>query len=263
MRQSKFEIRRTLISDELKKNNLLPIGNLVEILGVSGETVRQDLIALENEGLINRYHGSVVLVPDEKESKEKSLQERKRIFTNIKLRIAEEVYKHLPKERNAVIGLDVGNTVWHLAKLLKDRAPRTILTNSQEIVELYANDPNNEVYCTGGLLRTFDKGFYGPWTVRNIHNISLAAVVLSSSGVKNWKGLGGISFEDSDAKRAYVKNSAFTIAMLDSSKFSQCSLVEAVPWSDIDLLVTDSRISEEERENLSQQVSMIVVPIED
>jgi DeoR/GlpR family transcriptional regulator of sugar metabolism len=262
MRKSNYELRRKLILNELKKNRLLPIGKLAEFLDVSGETVRQDLISLENEGLVNRYHGSVVLVPDSEDSKEISLQERKKIFTTVKMRIAEEVYKHLPKERNAVIGLDVGNTVWHLAKLLKEREDRTIVTNSQEIVELYANDPNNEVYCTGGLLRTFDNGFYGPWTIHSIQSTSIAAVVLSSGGVKNWQGLGGISFEDGDAKRAYVKNSAFTIAMLDSSKFSQCSLVEAVPWSDIDLLVTDSGLSDVDRERISQQVELIVVPVD-
>lgn len=260
-RKSKYEKRRIRILEELANNSLLPSSKLAKILEVSGETIRQDLIALEKEGLINRYHGSVVLASAAEDLQEISIQERKKIFTEVKMQIAEEVYKHLPKERNGVIGLDIGNTVWHLAKLLKEREQRTIVTNSQEIVELYANDPNNEVYCTGGLFRTFDKGMYGPWTTRNIQSTSMAAVVLSSSGVKNYEGLGAISFEDAEAKRAYVQNSALAIAMLDSSKFSHCSLVEAVPWSDIDLLVTDSGISDEDRARLEQLVTLIVVPV--
>jgi DeoR/GlpR family transcriptional regulator of sugar metabolism len=259
MKKSNYNERKSRILEVLEKKHLLPIAEIVSMLEVSSETIRQDLIKLEKDGLIHRYHGSAVFIYDEKDIVEKSLVERKEIFTTTKMKIAEEVYRHLPKERSAVIGLDVGNTVWHLAKIIKERDQRTIITNSQEIVELFGESSNSEIYCTGGLLRSFDKGFYGPWTIRNINSTSMAAVVLSSGGVKNWNGLGAISFEDGDVKRAYVKNSEFVIAMLDSSKFNQSAFVEAVRWEDIDLVVTDKGISDNDLEKISLITKIIVV----
>lgn len=256
MRYISFSDRKRLILDSLADNRVLPVSEIAAGLPVSGETLRKDLILMEQEGLVRRYHGSVALIAQG--AVEMSIAERRTIYTATKMKLAEEVYKYLPKDRNMVLGLDVGNTVWHLAKLLLDRERCTIVTNSQEIVELYANQSKSEVYCTGGLLRDYDGGFYGPWTVRNINTASMGAVVLSSAGVKNQNGLGGISFEDAEAKRAYIKNGALVIAMIDSSKFSQCAMVRAVPWEDVDILVTDRGIPDQDREYLERLVKLAV-----
>jgi DeoR/GlpR family transcriptional regulator of sugar metabolism len=260
VRRDTFSDRKKYILDNLWERKVIPISELTAQAQVSGETVRKDLIAMEAEGLVRRYHGSVALVvPDQHFTGEKSIEERRASYTGIKMKLAEEAYRHLPKERHAIIGLDVGNTVWHLAKLLVERERCTIVTNSQEIVELCVHHSKSEVYCTGGLLRDYDKGFFGPWTVRSIATASMSAVVLSSAGVKNRNGLGGVSFEDAEAKRAYVKNSAMVIAMLDSSKFNQCAFVDAVSWEEVDLLVTDTGIPEEDRLLLEKTVKKVVM----
>ncbi|MDR1373867.1 MAG: DeoR/GlpR family DNA-binding transcription regulator [Treponema sp.] len=256
MRYTSFSDRKKFILNNLADRKVLPVSEIAAGFPVSGETLRKDLILMEREGLVRRYHGSVALVSQG--AAKMSIAERRTIYTATKMKLAEEVYRHLPKDRNTVIGLDVGNTVWHLAKLLLDRERRTIVTNSQEIVELYANQSKSEVYCTGGLQRDYDRGFYGPWTVRNINTASMSAVVLSSAGVKNQNGLGGVSFEDAEAKRAYRKNSALVIAMIDSSKFSQCAMVSAVPWEDVDILVTDRGIPDQDRECLKKLVKLAV-----
>ena len=165
------------------------------------------------------------LIPQKDSLTESPIEVRRMLLTSTKMKLAEEVYKHLPRNKDEVIGLDVGTTTWHLAKLLTERDRRTIVTNSQEIAELYLNKPDSNLYSTGGLLRAFDNGFYGPWAVRNISSTHMTASVLSTAGVKNWNGIGGVSFEDGEIKRAYLKNSELVIAMLDSSKFSQCTLM--------------------------------------
>jgi DeoR/GlpR family transcriptional regulator of sugar metabolism len=257
MRNNSFFDRKQIILDSLAENRVLSVSEIASRIPVSSETLRKDLIFMEREGLVRRYHGSVVLTDGS--LAEMSIVQRRTIYTSVKMKLAEEVYKHLPRNRDMVLGLDVGNTVWHLAKLLLDREGCTIVTNSQEIVELYASQSKSEVYCTGGLLRDYDRGLYGPWTIRNINSISMGAVVLSTAGVKNQNGIGGISFEDADAKRAYAKNSALVIAMMDSSKFSQCAMVDGVPWEDVDILVTDNGIPDEDRERLGGLVKLAVV----
>jgi DeoR/GlpR family transcriptional regulator of sugar metabolism len=257
MRQNSFSDRKKFILDKLLGNAVLPISEIADQVQASHETVRKDLIAMEREGLVRRYHGSVALTNGS--STEMSIAQRRNICTAVKAKLAEEVYKYLPGDLDVAVGLDVGTTVWHLAKLLAERERRIIVTNSQEIVELYAGKSESEVYCTGGLLRNYDKGFYGPWTVRSINTASMGAVVLCTAGVKNQNGLGGISFEDADAKKAYAKNSALVIAMMDSSKFSQCALVDAVPWEEVDILVTDGGIPNQDRERLNRLVKLAIV----
>jgi DeoR/GlpR family transcriptional regulator of sugar metabolism len=49
------------------------------------------------------------------------------------------------------------------------------------------------------------------------------------------------------------------IAMLDSSKFERHALLDAVPWEEVDLLVTDKGIPQEEYKRLKEQMQVVVV----
>ena len=257
MRGMRLTDRRNKILELLAWQEELPVSQLISVLQVSHETVRKDLIEMERQGLVRRTHGRVSLVRNS-EKQDDEISRRAFLNQEAKERIAAEVVRHVP-EGDFSVGLDVGNTTWHVAKQLVKRQDITVVTNSLDIAQLYAQEKNSGIQCTGGTLRVFDNGFYGYWTRENLKSINMCVSVLGTSGIMELDGIGAVSFDDRDVKKLYVKNSQFVIAAFDSSKCTRGTMVEGVPWSDIDLVVTDEAMPEEDRRRIRQQTELIIV----
>ena len=58
------EDRRSKTSELLSLQGFMSLAELVDALGVSESTIRRDLEALEQQGLIRRTHGGAVYVAD-------------------------------------------------------------------------------------------------------------------------------------------------------------------------------------------------------
>ena len=54
--------RKQIILDQVNLNHSVTVARLVELLGVSTETVRRDLEDLENNNMLTRVHGGAVSV---------------------------------------------------------------------------------------------------------------------------------------------------------------------------------------------------------
>ena len=57
------EERQMQICDLLSARNAVQIGELAAQFQVSAETIRRDLLALEQQGLLRRTHGGAVSLP--------------------------------------------------------------------------------------------------------------------------------------------------------------------------------------------------------
>ncbi len=249
--------RRKTILDMLAKHRVVAIRDLLAMFDVSEETVRKDLIAMEQQKILLRRHGSVELIESGSEA---TVDIRSAENLLAKERIAAAAMNLIPCKDGDVIALDSGSTTWCLAKLLAERKGQTIVTNSMKIADAFAASPmKNDVYCAGGLLRGLDKSFYGPWTFRNLSSIHTTVAVLGSNGVRIRDVIGAVSYEDADVKRAYAHNSQRNIAIFDSSKFTTGTLLEAVRWEEISLVITDDGIPDEDRERVEKATKLLIV----
>ena len=59
-----IEDRRTKAGELLARQGFMSLAELVDILDVSESTVRRDLEALEQQGLVRRTHGGAVYIKD-------------------------------------------------------------------------------------------------------------------------------------------------------------------------------------------------------
>lgn len=241
----------------LAEQDELPVSYLISTLKVSDETIRKDLIEMERQGMIQRMHGRVRLIR-KNDNQDEAIWQRASQNQEAKERIAAEVMRHIP-DGDFSVGLDVGNTTWHVAKLLVKKLNITVVTNSLDIAQLYAQEKNSAIQFTGGALRIIDNGFYGYWTRENLKGVNMSVSVLGTSGIMECDGIGAVSFDDRDVKKLYAKNSRLVIAAFDSSKCTRGTMVDGVPWSDIDLVITDDGMPEEDRRRIEQQTKLIVV----
>lgn len=62
--------RRAQLLDELQRQGMVRVSDLVELLGVAAVTIRRDISQLAAEGLVRRVHGGVTLIVAEDKSDE-------------------------------------------------------------------------------------------------------------------------------------------------------------------------------------------------
>ena len=255
MNASSVVNRRNKILQQLSINGSVRITDLIALLNVSDETIRKDLQAMEERGILKREHGGATLISGNEEDE---IDRRNTENMEAKNRIAREALKYIPAGEPMAIALDAGSTSYCLAQLLAQRSGQTIITSSIPVAELFNGD-KNDVYLLGGKLRQKDRSLYGQWALNFIGSIRISVAILGSSGVKNRNGLCAVTFDDADIKHAYIKNSERSIALLDSSKFQKCSMVESARWEDLGMVITDDGIQEEDRVVLSKKTNLIVV----
>ncbi|WP_343247373.1 DeoR/GlpR family DNA-binding transcription regulator [Diplocloster hominis] len=248
--------RRNKILEALSSRHTLLVSDLVAELEVSNETIRKDLIEMENQGMVERKHGRVNLLINYVDD---LMYVRTTTNQSAKERIAAETIKHLPEGNSVFVGLDVGNTVWHVAKLLVSDPTKIVVTSSLDAANIYAEAGNPRLYCTGGQLREVDRGFYGYWSLQNLKSIHMSVCVLGSVGIVNRDGIGAVSFDDRDAKLLYAKNSDMRIAIFDSTKCARGTLVEGLPWEAIDLVISDTGMPEADRERIEAKTRLVLV----
>ncbi len=257
MRAEHYNKRRKQILDVLAREKTARVSELESMFSVSNETIRKDLIAMEKQRVIVRRHGEVELLSG---GFEDAVDIRAAQRLDTKMRIARAALSHIPNKEGDVVGLDAGSSTWCLARLLAERKGQTVVTHSMDIADVFAaSDLSNSVYCAGGVVRTVDKSLYGPWTIRNLSSIRMTVSVLGTNGVLNWQGLGAVSYDDADVKLAYARNSEYVVAVFDSSKFVTSTLLESVPWGEIDLIITDEGIPEADRARIEGKTQLIIV----
>src|SRR5512138_247703 len=143
----------------IRESGVIRVEDLCRRLNVSAATVRRDLDQLERLGAIQRVHGGAVSV--ESRLEEPLFEDKTSLAAREKRRIAEAALQLI--EPGDTIYLDGGSTVLELARLLRDRANLTVVTNSLRAAsELSGHGPR--LIMVGGELRRLSETLVGPLT---------------------------------------------------------------------------------------------------
>ena len=236
------EIRRLILDGALP-----PMGELAGRFGVSRETIRKDLLALEKDGLGRKGYGGTFIV--------EAVQERKlalRLAENVdkKAAIARAALGHIPG--GSTVLLDAGSTTLELARLLKGVPDLHIVTNSATIPQLLVDCPST-VSCLGGDLRKTSLAFTGPWTLAGIRSLRADVAFLGADAL-DADGPCTSVVAEAEVKRAMAATACQCVVLCDSTKLSKRSGVPICPWGDVDLLITDGEIPDEDAKRLEQWV---------
>ena len=108
------EERQQLIVGLITASGRASVTDLAERFGITTETVRRDLAALENAGNVRRVHGGAVSA-DRFSTNEESFLVRTDQRQPEKTRIAEAALALIPQDRSGSILLDAGSTTESLA----------------------------------------------------------------------------------------------------------------------------------------------------
>lgn len=235
--------RQELIERLLLEEGRVAVVDLAERFGVTTETVRRDLDALELSGALRRVHGGAVAV-DRASTAEASVLERSGLRTDTKLRIAARALDTLGDGFRGSLYLDAGTTTGAVAQLLPARLSASggeaeVVTHSLTLAPALAAADRVSLTVVGGRIRGVTAAAVGASTVRAIESLRPDIVFVGVNGVSAGFGLSTPDPEEAAVKEAIVRTARRVVVLADSSKFQQESLVSFAALDAVDVLVTD------------------------
>jgi len=237
-----IEQRHSRLQELLAQRGMSDLESLSAELRVSQSTVRRDLDSLESRGLVRRTHGGVIWVGDKSNgTRAYAFDQRMSIDLDAKRQIAKAAAKLVQSGQTVLI--DGGTTTFHLAEQLLGQSLQ-IVTNSLPIANLFINDENVELILTGGLMYPRYGVLLGPMTESVIGTIHTKTLFLSVAGIHNAQ-LYNQNLLLVHAEQRMMKQAQQTVLLADSGKFGQQALARLCDLGEIDIVVSDARLSDE------------------
>lgn len=224
--------RQEKIIELLKGRDYASVRLLCSLLFASEPTIRRDLTALEQEGLIRRSHGGAMLVRDELS---RPLAFRKETMQAEKRRIAQRAAELVPQ--GAVLFIDASTTATHLIPHLKDKNV-TVITNGLATLNLL-QEQKIKAKCIGGDLLHSSMCFAGRAAERFIEELHADLLFFSISSLNEQGEITDYSEEETYLRQALLKHARKRILLLDHSKFSKTATFRLCTLEEIDGIITD------------------------
>ena len=230
--------RRGRLIDFIRSRGFAALDDLVRELGVSESTIRRDLDALEEQGAARRTHGGVLYSGGLPRLAE--FDERQPFHWAAKRAIAARAA--LAIDDGETVLLDGGTTTYEVARLLVGRSLQ-VVTNSLPVANLFASEARTDLVLLGGYVSPRTGVCLGPYANELLGRLHVTTTVLSAAGIAE-EGLFNSHLLLAETEQAMLRAAGRTIVVADSSKFGRKSLTLVSGLDAVDLVVSDSGLSE-------------------
>jgi len=230
------EARRDRLAGLLKQHRYLPLSQLCKRLNISEATARRDLTALVKAKRITRTYGGAL---SDFSNTFASFAERQGKAETAKRRIAKSALRHLKPGTTCYI--DAGTTMLYLADALRRNpvSSITIATNNLPVAEVLAEVEGLEVHLIGGLLLGRQSVLLGDKACEGALRWKFDLAFLGAEGMTE-RGLFNSQEDVVRYQRIVASRSNRVAFCVDATKLGHEAAQFLLPWSRIDLLLTDA-----------------------
>ena len=228
--------RQSIILDRLAKEGTLSVALLSRGLGVSEVTVRSDLKDLEEKGFVGRTRGGAY------PAFYKDILERQRLNVEEKNRIAAAAAEFIRDDDRIMI--EAGTTTALIVKYLAGRRGVQIVTNSTLVFSYARLNPGLNIILSGGVFRKETESLVGPIALRAIMEFNARLAFVGTDGFSVERGMTTQLVEGGEIVKAMKLRAEETWLVADSSKYGKSGFVSVLGLSEVDGIITDSRIGE-------------------
>jgi DeoR/GlpR family transcriptional regulator of sugar metabolism len=250
------EKRLDAIAELVLASGTLRIDELSEVFSVSSMTIHRDLDLLDQRGILRKTRGAATAVAS-------SLFEAS---TEYRIRQSKQAKKSLALAALALIEpgqsvmMDDSTTGLHLARLLPEKLPLTVITNFQRVADLLIDNPGIQTIMTGGQFYRWCDAYMGTIALNAVHSLRADIVFMSSPAVT--KGVCYHQHHDTVLlKQAMIESAEHKVLYLDHTKFKMRALHAHLKISDFDTVIVDSETAPENILQIEDTgVRLIVAP---
>jgi DeoR/GlpR family transcriptional regulator of sugar metabolism len=249
--------RQAAILDRVRVTGGVRVTELAAEFGVSDMTIRRDLEALADRGLLAKVHGGATVAgpgsTDEPGFEAKSVRQRAEKAA-IGARAARLVTPGM------AVGLSAGTTTVALARRLLGVAGLTVVTNSIPVADLFhrGGRADQTVVLTGGV-RTPSDALVGPVAVNAIRSLHLDLVFLGVHGMSERAGFTTPNLMEAETNRALIAAAERLVVLADHSKWETVGISSMAALAQAHTVVGDPGLPERARAVLREHVADLLI----
>lgn len=235
MKETSVAERRQEILARVNQGGRAAVADLSQEFGVSEVTIRADLQALADSGLVLRTHGGAIPATA-------SLQ-----YLSLSLRLQQQVLEkaHIGAAAAALIAdgdaiiLDSSSTALAIAQCLKNRRYLTVITNGLAIAQELLDAAGVNVVVIGGTLRRDTASLIGTAGLEMVRRFNVQRGFFGAHGLTLAEGLTDVSADEADIKRPLVAMCREAVAVLDATKWGRAGVASFADITQIHKIITD------------------------
>ncbi|WP_374535516.1 DeoR/GlpR family DNA-binding transcription regulator [Chitinimonas taiwanensis] len=206
--------RRQFILDALTRDGRVEVAQLAASLAISEDTVRRDLKALAEQGVLQKTHGGAVSLL----SGQIAFPMRSQVRREVKTRIGELAATLVQPYQTVFI--DAGSTATALARALTVQ-PLRVITNSLDVAQCLSEQAQIELIVTGGSWSTSERHLSGNAALATVARYRADLAFIGACAVHARLGVTATTAADAELKAAMLAHAAHGVLLSDASKFGQ------------------------------------------
>jgi DeoR/GlpR family transcriptional regulator of sugar metabolism len=232
--------RQQRIIAMISRGDIIAVGDLALQFGVSPETIRRDIRALEEAGGLRRVHGGAAPTGAVDLTARRPVVERLGVEREAKTLAARAALPLFEDGMNVFLG--GSSTMLLLAEALAQQGPAlSVTTNMIDIATMLAANGRCKVTLLGGVVNPATRTLTGPHTLEALDRQVFDLAVCGASAIDPVHGVLGPSEWHAAIGAALAKRSRRLAFVADSGKFGRGDAYVVQPLGRIDTLATDRR----------------------
>jgi DeoR/GlpR family transcriptional regulator of sugar metabolism len=232
--------RQQRIIAMISRGDIIAVGDLALQFGVSPETIRRDIRALEEAGGLRRVHGGAAPAGAVDLTARRPVVERLGVEREAKTLAARAALPLFEDGMNVFLG--GSSTMLLLAEALAQQGPAlSVTTNMIDIATMLAANGRCKVTLLGGVVNAATRTLTGANTLEALDRQVFDLAVCGASAIDPVHGVLGPSEWHAAIGAALAKRSRRLAFVADSGKFGRGDAYVVQPLVRIDTLATDRR----------------------
>lgn len=218
----------------LEENHSATIRQLAGAVFASEASVRRDISLLEEQGIVSRVYGGVIL--SKHQNAWVPLALRKQENSAQKDQIARQASKLIFD--GATVFIDASSTAGRIVKYLGGYKNLKVITNSISVLE-EASRSVETVWSVGGRFFRENKALVGPEAERFIRSVNIDLLLFSSEGVSREGEISDSSERETSLRRALLERSERKVFLCDASKLGVRRMFQLCSVREVDDIICD------------------------
>ncbi|MEN8249109.1 MAG: DeoR/GlpR family DNA-binding transcription regulator [Bacteroidota bacterium] len=223
--------RQDIILREVRLHNKVLLNDMAEMLDVSPDTIRRDIIELDSQNKLKRIHGGAQAITF------RQYNSHEIFFHDEKKKIATKA-AHIV-QNNSVSLISGGTTNLEFVCNLPLELSATFFTPSLPLAMQLLNHGGIEVILLGGKVSRSAQIALGGNVLNTLRGIKFDNCFLGTSYLDSDRGLTEAEWEIVQLKKAMISSSSRVISLTISQKLGTVQRFSVCDLDDIDILVTD------------------------
>ena len=251
--------RHKYILDKLNEFGFIRITDIAEELGVTKVTIRNDVKILESRGLLYKVHGSARLANPH--IADRDLMTKSLLNREMKQRIAARAIELIGDGDSIMIS--AGSTTYALAETIRENMTNitlNVVTPFLKVSELLSDMGGVRVEQLGGRVHRKSCATLGEGADQTLQSIVCSKFFIGVDGIDPDFGITTSTIEEAKLSHKMMASSSKTVVLADSSKFGQRGFGHISSLDEVDIIITDSGISNEMRDIIENiGIELIIV----